>query len=85
MGHVMRIFFQHVVLKTKWSSAFIRVVLTISVKDFVMNLYFLLSRAMKYIHTFILTPSLSSSLLLMLLHEQRQLGKHVVISLTVQT
>lgn len=84
MGHVMRIFFHHGVLKTKWSSVYIRVVLTSSVKDFVMQLYFLLSITMKYIHTFILTPSLSSSLVLLLLHEQQQLGKHAVISLVVQ-
>jgi hypothetical protein len=84
MCHVTRIFFQHVVLKTKWSSAYIRVELTISVKDFVINMYFLLSCTMKYIHTFILTQSLSSSLLLLLLHEQQQLGKHAVISLIVQ-
>jgi len=84
MGHAMRIFLQHVVLKTKWSSAYIRVVLTISVQDFVMDLYFLLSCAMKYIHTFILTPALLSSLLLLEFHEKQQLGKHEVISLTVQ-
>jgi hypothetical protein len=84
MGHVKRIFFHHVVLESNWSSVYIRVVLTISVKDFVMKLYFLLPIAMKYIRTFILTPSLPSSLVLLLLHEQQQLGKHAVITLTVQ-
>lgn len=76
MGHAMRILFHHVVLNTKWSSAYIRVVLATSVKDFVINLHFLLSRVMKHIHTFILNPSLSSSLVLLLFHEQQQFVKH---------